>query len=405
MLRPVRFELGRPRIVSDILDSYHSSIDGWIVPKGVEQLRPPQVQDYVEDVLLSPDRNLPVIIVSPDARSGCYAVRVQDLFERLKGYAHVTVLSDKFAAFKLTDAVEKPLSCYDGAVRVYWPGFTLDANPFQHKLFLAQSIRYHEEQGLPLANYLFRTLAAVASFRYAEGNVIRAARQALTDLEKQKVDDLRQQMKLGAVEKERLEQELLEALDRNDELQRERDRLKSDLDAQRAAWAEVQQTMAAGDADVGETLTKEKVRFKTVAEAVTQAKKDFSKSLVFLESAIESAKDSPYKDPDRVYELFEALALVADEWKEKKGRLGRSWGDALSDLGFDYAERVSQTSKGKWSDDYKFLYKGKKRLFEKHITIGAKQADKCLSVHWYRDVDDHVLVIGHCGRHLTNTSS
>ena len=123
------------------------------------------------------------------------------------------------------------------------------------------------------------------------------------------------------------------------------------------------------------------------------------------DSAFESAKDSPFKDPERVYELFEALALVASDWREKKGNLGRSWNDAIADLGFDLRDRVSSTSKGKYADDYKFKYKGQRRLFEKHITIGGKQADKCLSVHWYRDDDDLVLAIGHCGRHLTNTST
>lgn len=405
VLRPVRFDLGRPRLVNDLLASYQTSMDGWPVPTNVERLTSPQVQPYVENVLLSTSRNLPVIMVSPDVWHGKLAVEPTNLLQRVKGFAHVTVLTDKWAAFKLTDVIEKPLSCYDGAVRLYWPGFRLDDNPFQHKLFFPQSIRYHDEQGLSLPDYLFRILSAVASFRYMEGIVIRGARQAIVELEKKKVGELREQVKAGSVQKDNLEVQLLEALEQIDQITAERDQYKADLVAQQAAWAEVQQTMAAGEVSVSEPQPEQKTRFNTVLEAVEQAKRSFSGPLIFPDSALESAKDSPYKDPERVYELFEALALVASEWKENKGSLGRSWNDAISKLGFDFSNQVSMTSKGKYGDEYKFMYKGQRCLFEKHITIGGKQANKCLSVHWYRDDDDLVLAIGHCGRHLTNTSA
>ena len=405
VLRPVRFDLGRPRLVNDLLADYTTRIDGWSVPTEVERLTSPQIQSYVDDVLLNAGRNLPVIMVSPEVWHGKLAVDPTELLQRVKGFAHVAVLTDKWTAFKLTDVVEKPLSCYDGAVRVYWPGFKLDDNPFQHKLFLSQSIRFHAEQGLPLPDQLFRTLAAVASFRYTEGVTIRDARQAISDLDKKRVDELRQQVKTGSVEKDGLETQLLEALEQIDQLTAECDQYKSDLAAQQAAWAEVQQTMAADDAEVPDSQPEQKVTFNTVLEAIRRAKKDFTGPLVFLDSALDSAKNSPYKDPERVYELFEALALVAGTWKDKRGALGKPWNDALEEFGFDLRDQISMTSKGKHGDQYKFTYKGQRRLFEKHITIGAKQADKCLSVHWYRDDDDLVLAIGHCGRHLSNTST
>jgi hypothetical protein len=405
VLRPVRFDLGRPRLVTDLLEDYRTLIDGWPVPTEPERLESPRVQPYVEEVLLNPARNLPVILVSPDAWDGKLFVDPAQLFQRVRGFAHVTVLADERAAFKLTDVVEKPLSCYCGAVRVYWPGFTLNDNRFQHKLFSAQSIQFHEQEGLPLGDHLFRVFSAVASYRYTEGAAIRNARQAFADLERKKVDELREQIKAGSVEKENLEIQLLEALEKIDKLTDELDQVKANLAAQQAAWAEVQQAMATADSGPAEAPTEEKVRFSSVLDAVEQAKRDFSGPLVFLDSALESAKDSPYKDPERVYELFRALALVAEEWRKNKGSLGQSWNHALSALGFDLRDQVSMTSRGKYGDQYRFVYKGQRRLFEKHITIGAKQADKCLSVHWYRDDDDLVLAIGHCGRHLSNTST
>jgi len=78
---------------------------------------------------------------------------------------------------------------------------------------------FHAEQGLPLPDHLFRTLAAVASFRYTEGIAIRNA-AAIADLERKMVDELREQIKSGSVEKDSLETQLLEALERIDRLRR-----------------------------------------------------------------------------------------------------------------------------------------------------------------------------------------
>ena len=283
VLRPVRFKLGRPRLVEDLLSDYTALIDEWPVPTSIDHLASPQVQSYVENTLLSGARTLPVIAVSADVWTGRYSVEPTDLFQTVKGFAHVAVLTDKWASFKLTDVVEKPLSCFGGAVRVYWPGFKLDDNPFQHRLFLPQSIRLHDEQGSPLSEHLFRTLAAVASFRYAEGTVIREAHSAIAEIDKRKVDELRQQVRTGSIEKESLETELLEALERVDQLTAERDQYKDDLLAQQAAWAEVQQAIAGDGQPIVEPQEEQECAFNSVEEAVEAAKDKFTGSLVFLD--------------------------------------------------------------------------------------------------------------------------
>ena len=156
-----------------------TTIDGWSVPLDVNRLAPSEVQPYVDDVLLNPVRNLPVITVSPDVWAGRYSVNPDQMLETLKGFAHVAVVADKWAGFKLTDALGQDLSCYDGSVRVYWPGLALDDNPFQHKLFLRNTILAFEDRGQALDRHLFRLLSTIASYRYAEGSVIRSVRLRL----------------------------------------------------------------------------------------------------------------------------------------------------------------------------------------------------------------------------------
>lgn len=73
--------------------------------------------------------------------------------------------------------------------------------------------------------------------------------------------------------------------------------------------------------------------------------------------------------------------------------------------GFEYKDDISATSRGKWGDEYTAKYNGQTIDVSPHITIGAKQADTCLSVHMYWDKESKKVVIAHVGRHKTNTKT
>lgn len=407
VLRPLRFTLGRPGVVSRVLEEFQVRIGEDVVSDSIRMLGAQEIDTFVEGVLLRPTRSLPVVIISPDSWTENPIAETAEIFDAVRGSAHVAVMSNKWAAFKLTDVVGRELSCYDGAVRVYWPGFSEADSPFMHRLYLPHVVRSLSGRRPGLGQQMFRMLAAISSFRFVPGPASKTVARRREDAAKAKTAELRQHIKKGDIAKQDLEDQLLDALARVEALEGERDQLKEDLDAQKAAWAEYQSFMASGDPPASDAPPKpaEGEVIETVGAAVRRAKEDLDGPLVFLDSAVESADSSPYQNPERVQQLFEALYFVADEWRKNKGSLGRSWGDALAEFGFEYKPRVSETSRGKWGDEYSFHYKGEKRLFEHHITIGAKQADKCLSVHWYRDDDDRVLVIGHCGRHLTNTKT
>jgi hypothetical protein len=404
VLRPVRFDLWRPRIVTGILERYRVSVDGWEVPQNVEQLSSPQVQQYVDNVLLNGTRNLPVVFLSPDVWNESFSADANDIFDQVRGFAHVTVLADKWAAFKLTDVVGKPLSCYGGAVRIFWPGFALNDNRFQHKLFLPHSIRAHEQQGLPLSRHLFRILAAVASYRYVEGSVIRTVRREFSRADQAHVEQLRENIRSGQVAKDNLENELLEALVQIDDLQKERDQLRDDLDAQKAAWAEFESFRAADSDEEAPHAMLEHAPVDSVLDAVRVAEEQFSETISFLESAIKLAEESPFQSPELAFGLFESLDELVKKWR-KDGNIGATWKEALADKSFTYKPDISQSAKQKkFVGDYQFMYDGKKHLFGEHVTFGKGQdPQKCMSVHWLRDEKKKRLIVARCGKHGANT--
>lgn len=121
---------------------------------------------------------------------------------------------------------------------------------------------------------------------------------------------------------------------------------------------------------------------KSVHDDVSEAQRRTT-HLVYLDDAFSSAQESPFKQPDKAHSALLAIDDVAKHWAQQLAD-GPNLGprkEAFRQRGFEYKEDISQTSEGKWRDECSYTYDGKKTLFAPHITIGAKQPDKCLSVH------------------------
>jgi hypothetical protein len=409
-LRPLTFQLGRPSVIDTIIRTFRCSVTGVPVSLTAKLIDDDDVDELVSDVLLSPARHLPVIAVSVDAYTDQPLVSADEIQKAVLGFASVVMLKDKWAAFRLTDAIGKPLSCYNGAVRLYWPGLTIDADPFDHPLFLAPRLT---GPGRPAQQDLFRLLNSIASFRFRESAIISQARTAVEGRRAKELDAARQLLSSGSMKTEELEKALEKSWDeekRLRELLAEREEkiaeLTNQLDAQRQSWTAMRRDSGAALPN-SEIESKATSGFSTVADAIAAAKRDFAgpgKPLVFLERAEEVAAESPYKQPDKVYEFLKSLHDVAQSWKKNKGALGKDgWRGALEKEGFVYKPGISQTTRTKWGDEYTFKYNGEKFLFEEHVTLGAGDPNTCASVHWILDKKNMVVVVGHCGRHLPNT--
>lgn len=413
VVRPTRYVLGRPGIVWETLTRCECIAGGQRIPVTHQTIAHAGLDDFVRDVLLAKERALPVIVISPDVWTERPVVQADVLQKAVAGFALVAVLSDKRVAFRLTDKLGKELTCFDGAVRIYWPSFTLTDPPFMHPLYLGRSIRFHRLHGRELKTHLFRVLAGMSAFRAGELGPILAIRRKVKAHQDAQVAKLRHQVASGTAENSELLAELEKVIAANEALIKEKDDLaernellSEELKAQKANWATFEQFRDQADTeqDIAPDSPLGTGEFENVYAAYQRAETDFGGTLVFLESAEESAKRSPFKNARRVYDTLEALCLVAMEWKENEGRLGRSFKDALKAGGID-VHQISQTSKGRYAEEYKFMYKGQRLFFGEHTTLGAGPPDTCLSIHWYRDEKDHVVVIGHCGRHLANTKA
>jgi len=85
-------------------------------------------------------RTVPYVVVSTEYGAPALPALDEKLAYDLAGIADVFTVDDA-AAWALTDTLRKPLSCYSGAVRVYWPGCHVNDNPFRHPLWTAARLR------------------------------------------------------------------------------------------------------------------------------------------------------------------------------------------------------------------------------------------------------------------------
>jgi len=69
-----------------------------------------------------------------------------------------------------------------------------------------------------------------------------------------------------------------------------------------------------------------------------------------------------------------------------------------------YAPHESQTAKTMYAVERTVLHEGDPLLMQQHLKIGAGGPASTLRIYFTYDEQDHA-VIGHCGRHPTNTRS
>jgi hypothetical protein len=133
------------------------------------------------------------------------------------------------------------------------------------------------------------------------------------------------------------------------------------------------------------------------------------KNLVILDSALESAKKSPFQRPAEVLTALQDLDKIAVEWGKQRKAKG-SGGDLLEHLknrgwGKRSSMHISNTTRTQCGSHYEFEYDGKRQLFEPHITLGSGDPNSCASIHFQLDQVRTKMVIGHVGRHLPNTKT
>jgi hypothetical protein len=158
-------------------------------------------------------------------------------------------------------------------------------------------------------------------------------------------------------EQERLVSSLEAARDERDQARQALRRVQAELGAREDALAE--------DAEPAE----EDGELANVLEAVERAARD-AEHLVFAQSAFESAGESPFRHPARVYDALMRLDELAGLYARPEG-FGQSLGQAANDLGLNWRGDVSELARGRWPEHYRFSHDGHDLWMGPHVALGS----------------------------------
>ncbi len=415
---PPSIIVGRPRIIANLLANPHwrCVLGSTPVPLVPRKFTVHEVDDLVDDVLFSPDRPISVVVFGERRESNRSPLSPRMLASRLAGLATVFYPRDSLAASTLNRYLGLDLAIEPGMVRVFMPGLSREDDPAAHWAFFFETIVRRGLTGQKFADILLSRLAERAVVAVPDSPLLALFRRKIRESEQQALEVLRRRARSeedAATELllefeakvERLEDENAGLHDRLKDAEDEMERLRHELDLAQLNIAELSRQLGKGPVEFAEPVKQLEGR-RTVAEIVHDLS-DRLKHLEFLPSALRSAGDVPrsYQFPERVEFILEKLDEAARIRIDNGGRMPKGWKGHFREHGPKYKAKISDTTRSNWGNEYTFTYDGKNHLFEEHFTISAKDANKCLSIHFSTRLRDDRIVVAWVGRHLTNTQT
>lgn len=305
------------------------------------------------------------------------------------------------------------MSCFDGAVRLYWPNFDRNDAPNDHPLFLPEKLQGYGARGRSIGDHLFGVLRRIAALRHSPGDIASEVRRSARREREEEVESLRNQIQEQTLSEDELLDELETALDESDRLRQELDQVRSREQELRSEVERLRQNLAAVYQyeeeeelveQTGEAVPDE---FDSVLDALVEAERIHSHRLNVWEPALESADESEFARPHEVFDAVEAIAELGDEYfrsQDSGGSVG-PWSDWFEERGItQYAPQESESTMNEFGQDRIFTHEGEQREIQRHVTLGGGDRVNCLQIYFEPDLDTEQMEIAYCGVHLPYSS-
>lgn len=397
---PVRFFPTRPRVVLELLKQF--SCGGKVKLTDKPYVLKNQAADaqLFRALLESASRQLPVVFITPRVPSGDYAADYHRVASELAGIAYVVVANCPEATRLLAKELPPQLNCYNGGVRIYWPGFTVSQSPYAHPLWLWRKIRqFQEKHPAAFAKELLKRISSVAVLSlhpdWLTWSAVEAHERSQAIERAKSADDTEELLKLYVLDKESLEATVAQLQSQIEVKSRELQIAHAKISAFEAAFERAKQPEVERDDDAN-LLPPSNVR-----EAVERAKKLFGTRLIFALNNKSKVEESEFEEPE---ELFEALSWLANDYFDSKTSvnsgtpLRESIKKSLAD--WFYSGGQSDQTMGEFKDWYRCQFEGRRWELGEHIGTGvSKDARHTIRVGFAWDDDGKRVIIGFIGQH------
>ena len=357
-------------------------------------------EDLIE-FLVDPDRQLPVFVVTLEDESAQDhpTLNAAALSRAMLGLAHVALVYPQ-PTWKLTNYFGKFKSVFGGAARIYLPGFSEDADPYHHRLVLADQIATAE--GAERCTRWIRQLAANESVRRSrlgrEVLPFAAIRNASLQLRQEtlKTEDASAVDQLAAANAriEALEKQIKQQADENqyylDEYERERTRAET-AEARANSSAHLVQDLTRRLKDAGSDPDADIELPTRWSEFVDWCNRFLSGRLVLTPRAQSGVRKPDYQD---VETAAHALLWLANDCLNQRMNGGDG---SLNNL--TIFEGVMNASCG--ADTYDFDWNGRRFSADWHVKSGGNTRDpvRCLRIYYCFDPQTQQIIVSEMPAH------
>lgn len=399
-LAPTYFEAHCPLVIRKVLGLPY----GWAYGPTPVQVAPRRFKaaeggDAFADLLWSKERLLPVVAISEELNGALLHPELpKQMADQLASLAIVAHLDGK-ASWRMSQQRGKIWSCYNGAIRLYWPRMEQYNDFMQHPLWsayrLMEDARDTEHAGRRIMSQLRRMIFSQSAFAVLEPDLFDMLRK---EARKEEVAAQLQHAK-SAEDFQKLAVDYAAEVDRLKEDVQKQKRHIRDLEEQ---VTQLNVALQYKDADTDGLAPDDQSQPETVAEAVVQARSRFKADLLFgtdVDRGIETlAADAG--PPEKVLDYLEILAEMT---KAMNGEgLGKSiwlwlqdWGVNGSDEEAAARNQKAHRNSRSWNNG-----KGERTYFDKHLKpADGTSPDRCVRIYFEYDKDIGKTVVGWVGRH------
>lgn len=349
--------------------------------------------------LTNPGRAVPYLVCSIAEGESAPRVDVRVLAKVALGIARVVVVPSTHT-WVLTEQFGKLRSVFSGAVRAYMPGFTQDANPYAHRLFLIESTADDGRKRSAL-NSLRWLVANESLRRFRLGNDVvafSAVRESTLDFERQRLRQAgssdSEQLEAAQIQIDALKDDLERSKAETDqwlsEYERAEEETQSHQQQLRGAQFRIQQLLAqikerGGEPDSAVELPESWDRFADWCDEVLSGR-------VMLSSrARRETKSADFDDPQAA---ARGLLWLANEYRDSRIN------GAVGDLRKPIADGIHNDRCG--ADSFDFAWNGRQEPVEWHIKNGGNTRDpqRCLRIYYFWDEESQIVIVASMPAHV-----
>ncbi|MCB9507839.1 MAG: hypothetical protein H6709_02210 [Kofleriaceae bacterium] len=405
VLRPTRRPPSRPGIVADVIRDLGAHRQFALAARP-HVLGATRTRDFIAR-LVDPARTRPVILVSARNWDDRPVLDAGPIADQLAGLAHVFVAEDRFPSLEMPRLFPKPLCCWDGAVRLYWPRLKANDRPTSHPHWPVDEIeRINEERAGGFTEYLLAQVAQHAVYAVDPDEV------SISDIEARRYrSQMAELLARDQTQPEDVTRLLNEAegwlREKDDEIARLRQELASLDDVYRRERQRSEAYRAALENRSAPEAPPPDLPIETVEAALDRAAADFPNKLVIALNSKSVVKRSEFDEPEELYQALEWLATTYHDAKIGTAPVADLDASIRDACAWTYKGDQTDVTLGRFAEWYQAHHDGQRYELRSHVRTRGNSRDprRSMSVGFAWDGDREAVIVGYVGQHQRNTFS